>query len=206
MARGTVAALVSVFVAAFSHSLAGGRLPGVAGLALCLAFSVLVCVALAGRRLPRTRLAASVAASQAMYHWLFGALGSGALGSGTAGSGAASSGAGVTTGMHGHPHDAALGTVALAPQPHGEGDMLAAHLAAALVTFLVLVFGERTIAATVRFARALVVSLLPAAPDAPAVRAPARLFPTRLRIARPGGRRVDHSGLRHRGPPAASFA
>lgn len=211
MARGTVAALVSVFVAAFSHSLAGGRLPGVAGLALCLAFSVLVCVALAGRRLPRTRLAASVAASQAMYHWLFGALGSGALGSGTAGSGAAgsgaaSSGAGVTTGMHGHPHDAALGTVTLAPQPHGEGDMLAAHLAAALVTFLVLVFGERTIAATVRFARALVVSLLPAAPDAPAVCAPARLFPSRPRIARPGRRRVDHSGLRHRGPPAASFA
>jgi hypothetical protein len=194
VARGTVAALVSVFVAAFSHAVAGGELPGAAGLVLCLAFSVLVCIALAGRRLPRTRLAASVAASQAMYHWLFGALGTGAIATGPVG------------GMSGHGHDASLGLHITAPHLHGQGDLLVAHIPAAVVTFLVLAFGERTIATPARLARALAVSLLPGVPDAPAGRPPTRLSPTGLRSARPRHRLVDHSGLRHRGPPTASFA
>jgi hypothetical protein len=191
VARGSAAATVSVFVAAFSHSVAGGSLPGVTGIALCLALSVLVCVALTGRRLPLARLAVSVAISQAMYHWLFGALGSGTM---------------VASGGRtpGHLHDAALAIPATTPHAHAGGDMLLAHIAAAIVTVLVLAYGERSIAATARYAHALVVALLPAIPDAPAVPTPARLVPARLRVADPLPRRVDHSGLRHRGPPAAS--
>jgi hypothetical protein len=191
VARGSAADTVSVFVAAFSHSVAGGSLPGVTGIALCLALSVLVCVALTGRCLPLARLAVSVAISQAMYHWLFGALGSGAV--------FASGGR-----MPGHVHDVALAIPAAAPHAHTAGDMLLAHIVAAIVTILLLAFGERTLTATANYARTLVIALLPALPDAPAVPTPARLLPTRLRVADPLPRRVDHSGLRHRGPPAAS--
>jgi hypothetical protein len=191
VARGSAAATVSVFVAAFSHSVAGGSLPGVTGLALCLALSVLVCVALTGRRLPLARLAVSVAISQAMYHWLFGALGSGTV--------VASGGR-----MAAHVHDAVAVLPTVTPHAHAGGDMLLAHVVAAIVTVLVLAYGERSIAATARYARTLVIAMLPAIPDAPAVPAPVRLLPTRLRVADPLPRRVDHSGLRHRGPPAAS--
>ncbi len=194
VARGAVAASLSVFFAAFAHSIAGGTLPGIAGIALCLIFSVIVCSAFAGRRMPRTRLAASILASQAMYHWLFGSLGT--LEATTA----------PAAGTLGHVHNAPVDLSTLSTVAHDHGDMLFAHLAAAALTFGVLAFGERSIAAAVRAARALVVSLLPALAEAPLVPAPCRLFARGIQIATPRECRIYHSGLRHRGPPSARLA
>jgi hypothetical protein len=73
-ARGWIAAIVSLFVAACSHALAGGALPATAGLALCLAFSGAVCVLLAGKTLSLARLSIAVGLSQLPFHGLFSLL------------------------------------------------------------------------------------------------------------------------------------
>ncbi len=186
VARGTVAATVSLFIAAFWHSLAGGPLPGSAGIALCLVFSVIACTALAGRRMPRTRLVASVVASQALYHGLFGSLGSASV---------------AAPGALGHVHNAPIDFNAVPIHVHAAQNMVLAHIGAATVTIVVLAFGERSMAATVRVARKAILSLFPAFADAPGTRWPAPLCPTeskrRLRLLS----RIDFSGLRYRGPP-----
>lgn len=194
VARGTIAAGTSVFFAAFAHSLAGGSLPGVAGLALCLIFSIIVCIAFTGRRMPRTRLAASILASQAMYHWLFGSLGT------------LDAIASPTTGSLGHVHNAPITFSPVGPHIHDHGDMLWAHVAAAAVTFTVLAFGERIITAAILAARTFVLSLLPIFTAAPLASARSRLLAHGTHHTAPLQHRADHSGLRHRGPPMAVVA
>lgn len=195
VARGTLAALVSTFVAAFSHAVAGGPLPGTAALALCFVFSWLVCIALAGRRWPRMRLAASVAASQVMFHFLFASLGSGTT--------AALPAAGISLG---HDHGAPLVLGPVADHTHAAGDMWLAHLVAAIVTFVALAFGERSATAVVDAARRLVVSLFPRMPQLAADSAVAQVAAVRVRASRPRIRRLEFTVLRHRGPPAPRFA
>ncbi|RUQ98117.1 hypothetical protein [Labedella endophytica] len=68
---GLVAASFSTFVALLSHVSGGGVVPGVVGVVLPLVLSVLVCVALAGRRLGLVRLSLSVVISQVLFHTLF---------------------------------------------------------------------------------------------------------------------------------------
>ncbi|MEO7349413.1 MAG: hypothetical protein ABIW32_06115 [Terrimesophilobacter sp.] len=191
VARGTVAASASVFFAAFAHAVAGGDLPGVAGLSLCFVFSIIVGTALAGRRMPRVRLAASILASQAMYHGLFGSLG-------TLESTAVSRAATV-----GHVHNAPPDFGSLTVQVHEHGNMLLAHVAAAIVTFGVLAFGERSLRTVVRAARSIVLALIPRFTDAPLADAPSLLSVHRVHQVGPRRYRVNHSGLRHRGPPLA---
>lgn len=185
VARGTAAATVALFIAAFSHDLAGGPLPGVAGITLCLAFSILVCIALVGRRMAKTRLAASIAASQAMYHWVFGTLGTSTIPTGP---------------TLGHVHNAPIEFGPAASNVHDGSDMFVAHFIAAIATFIVLAFGERSIAATARYARSIARSLFTAPPDAHVSENPSLGLPGR-QVSLPTARRVDHSGLRHRGPP-----
>lgn len=187
VARGTIAAAVSVFMAAFAHSLAGGELPGIAGIALCLTFSVIVCTAFTGRRMPRARLAASILAGQAMYHWLFGSLGS-----------LDSAAAPATLG---HVHNAPVDFGTLTTQTHAHGDMLLAHIVAAVATFAVIAFGERSMTFVVQAARKLVLSLIPRLADVPTPSMPRLPRVHHGHSAVPLRRRVDHSGLRHRGPP-----
>lgn len=194
VARGTVAAVLSVFFAAFAHSLAGGALPGIAGIALVITFSVIACIAFVGRRMPRTRLAASILVSQAMYHWLFGSLGT------------LDAAAAPAAGPLGHVHNAPVDFGSLTVPTHDHGDMLLAHIVAAAVTFGVLAFGERSRAAAVRAARSFVLSLIPRCADAPLASAPARLCAHGTRITVPRRHRVDHAGLRHRGPPMVCAA
>lgn len=192
VARGTVAASASIFFAAFAHSIAGGDLPGIAGLSLCLVFSVIVCTAFAGRRMPRIRLAASILASQAMYHWLFGSLGT-----------LEATGASPTVNP-GHVHAAPIDFGSLAVRVHEHGDMLLAHVAAAVVTFSVLAFGERSAKTVLDSARSLVLALIPRFTVAPLVPIPPTFWVNRAHVATPRRLRVDHSGLRHRGPPVAN--
>src|ERR1700712_934267 len=75
VARGCAAAAFATFVAAFSHSLAGGSVPTAFGLFVSLMLSAMVCTLLRGRTLSLWRLAASVGVSQFLFHALFSDLG-----------------------------------------------------------------------------------------------------------------------------------
>lgn len=146
VSRGLVAATVAVFMASFSHVVAGGGAPGAPGLALAIAFAALVCVALAGRRLRMLTLAASIVSSQFVFHLLF-EVGGGAAAtapaaaghaghSGHLGYGALSAQLGVTasdaTGAAGHGHPSLW--------------MWISHALAAVVTIVALRRGEQTVA------------------------------------------------------------
>ena len=134
--RGAAAAWVATIVAATGHSLAGGGAPSPA---FVLAIGILaspIAVALAGRRLAVWRVAATVLASQALFHTAF------AL------TAAADPGA-----LHGH-HVARLGGE-LSPVVLPDAPMLVAHALAAAVTTLALVRGERMLRALGRGIRSV---------------------------------------------------
>lgn len=195
VARGLAAAFVSTSVAAFSHLVAGGPLPGAAGMALCLAFSGIVCIALTGKRMSPTRLALSVSASQIMFHGLFSLL-------------VAPAASGATMAVH--VHDDAIATqLAAVPTAahtsHGGFGMLTGHLAAAVVTFLALNYGERAIRGLFALGRLVIVRLFLARMPEPGVATPSPAALWALSLL-PRGRRPLLSPMRHRGPPVASFA
>lgn len=206
--RGLTAACIAVFTAALSHAAAGGGAPGGVGLALALAFSALVCTALAGRTLSLVRLAVSVIASQVMLHALF-TVGAAPAGGGEltmstmghhgsvlviAGSGSAAASAGT-----GFDAGAALLAAAAAQLC---SSMWIAHLVAALVTIVALRRGESALWGLLRLGglrfRRLVRSLF--------VEPRPVLRPDRSTIvAEPDHPRdlgVFLGRLRHRGPPA----
>ena len=195
VARGVVAATVSTFIAAFSHYVAGGMLPSAVGLALCLAFSAMVCIALAGKQLSLVRLAAAVTASQAMFHGLFGILSAPLASAGPSG---------------GHRHgEIALpvdGVPTAAGMSHVDLPMFAAHVAAAVTTLVVLSYGERTLLEVFALGRLAISSIFWQIPSEPLrTSGPIRVIPTSdlllvlhpLRMLSP---------MRHRGPPLALCA
>jgi hypothetical protein len=188
--RGWVAAAISVFVALCSHTLAGGAVPSLAGLCLCLAFSGMVCIALAGKSLSLPRLAISVLLSQFLFHGAFSLLGSTAPATPT-------------------PATHSMSDLMSAPAVHitplvdsgmsMPAWMWAAHGVAAIVTIAALRFGERAfwqlLALTRPLARRLLTPVVVAVTSAePAHPIEAELLP------RP--RLVVVSGARRRGPPA----
>lgn len=69
--RGGVAGSVAIVVALLSHLLGGGAVPGWQGVVTPWVLSLLVCVAVDGRRLSLWRLSFSVVASQVLFHTLF---------------------------------------------------------------------------------------------------------------------------------------
>lgn len=128
--RGSVAAAIALFVAAFSHGIAGGTPPGMVGVLVSAAFAVPLCVFLAGRRLSVPRLAVAVTASQGVFHVLFGV------------------GAGVPLGaparhLHGDAIRDALYALPSSPaHAHGSESMWAWHVIAMLVTTALIAYGE----------------------------------------------------------------
>lgn len=188
--RGQFVAAFATFVAAFSHGIAGGGHPPLFAVALALAFSGIACVALAGARLSRLRLGASVAVSQLLYHGLFSLFGAGATSGGA---------------MPSHHH----GVVVLSPvvvdaatPPASDPWMLLAHAGAAVATFVVIVHGEKLCSGLAALARLTIVALIRhAAPPQPT---PAKFrVPTGHRAAVPHRSLILSSSLAHRGPPAA---
>jgi hypothetical protein len=136
-ARGWLAALVSTFIAVCSHTAAGGSLPSVVAIALSLAFSGMVCVALAGKTLSRRRLTLAVAVSQFAFHGAFSLLGgSTSLSGGVHGSG-----------MHHSGAQLAAEIASFASRSHGvmptDATMWLGHAVAAVVTIVALRRGER---------------------------------------------------------------
>lgn len=139
VARGWIAALVSTFIAVCSHAFAGGGVPGAVGIALCLAFSGVACILLAGTTLSTTRLAVAVTISQFMFHGLFSMM-TDAAPSSIAAAGAAP-----------HLHSGMVVQLASGPvSASGEAmstsmdlRMWTGHAVAAVITVIALRFGER---------------------------------------------------------------
>ncbi len=186
--RGWIAAAISVFVALCSHALAGGAVPSVAGLVLCLAFSGMACVPLAGKSLSLPRLAVSVVLSQFLFHGAFSLLGSPAVTPTTRS---------MADMMPAHP---------LHIEPMVDSGMSmpawmwAAHGVAAIVTIAAIRFGERAFWDLLLLARPFVRRLLAVATAVVAEPAETAVAIDRELLPRP--RVVVLSGMRHRGPPA----
>ena len=132
--RGLVTAVLSVFIAAFSHIAGGGSVPGQLGVALALIAATLVCIALAGKSLSRTRLGISVALSQFAFHLLFG-LGAGPMA--------------MTSSHSNSAHDHGSLVMTIGPVADSSSTVMAAnswmwfaHAAAAIITIVVLRRGE----------------------------------------------------------------
>jgi hypothetical protein len=127
--RGTLASVFATFVAAFSHVLGGGALPGVAAMSLSVALAMLVCIALAGRTLSLWRTITSVGLSQVLFHGLFSTV------MGTS-----------TLSMPSHAHHSAVDVVittnASAVSSGHSASMWLAHAAAAAVTVLAIRYAE----------------------------------------------------------------
>lgn len=193
IARGTTAALVSTFVAVFFHGLAGGPVPALVGLIACVVFSALVCIPLAGVALSRGRLAAAVTLSQLLFHFLF------LLFAGTTSVGDG----GGSTGGHVHGADAVaaqLAALSATPAHVHDSPMWISHALAAVVTFVLLRYGERSLCTLVELARLTVRALVLRLPTVQPV-ARARSFAAR-RHARALSARILLSVLSQRGPPA----
>ena len=192
-ARGLLAALASTAVAGLSHALAGGGAPSTLSIAIALAFSALVCVALTGRRLSAARMSVAVVLSQFAFHGVFSTIGVAPSHAPAALEGAA----------HGAHSAASIGLL-VAPETghHTSGWMWLAHALAAVATIVVLRRGEAAFwgmrDAALRFLATVftvspVLSIEP--PAAPVV----------ARVAAPRHFEFLLGSLQHRGPPALSF-
>lgn len=191
--RGWGVASVAVFAGAGSHAVLTGHLPHPLILGLCWSLSGMLCVLLAGLRLPRVSTALGVLGSQAGLHCLLALAGHGTVhAAGTAaaahlGHHALASAAPTASG--GGP-DAAQGIPPL---------MLAAHLAAAALTILAIRRGDAALAGLLRAVRLGLGALL--APRRPVPLPSRRPLPVigRRRRAPRGGRRPGP--ILTRGPP-----
>jgi len=122
VARGASAATVATVIAAFSHTIAGGAAPSVFAIGVSLAVSISACVLLAGRTLSVVRLSLSVAITQALFHGVFGSLGTpAALG-------------------HSHAASASMNAPGISA---AHANMWFAHAIAAVITIVVFRHAER---------------------------------------------------------------
>ncbi len=181
VARGLTAAGFATFVAALSHSLAGGMAPSVFSLVVTLVIAAAICTLLAGRTVSAWRLAASVALSQALFHGVFSTLGM------------------PLATAHAHSSAGALASAPAMTQLHGGATMWLAHGIAALITVVAFLHAERAfwgISGTAKlfFSRLLttVIPLSPA-PTAARISVERRFVPRDLTVLL--------SSMRHRGPP-----
>lgn len=149
--RGGMAASLATTVALGGHLVGGGAMPSWLGVAIPWWLAVTVCTVLAGTRFSLPRMAVAVVSSQALFHGLFTA-GTPADPNLTLiappgthlGHGAHSAGAPPGAAAHaGHGADGAAATAEHALHgSHADLQMLLWHLAAALVTTVLLQRGE----------------------------------------------------------------
>lgn len=204
LARGWIAATFATTVAAASHVLAGGPAPHTLMVALSLALSGLLCVALAGKALSLPRLILGVAASQGTFHTLFTA----APSSSTAvvnHSGHMSHDAGEMAAMLANSAGAPFALTNSAALDHSMTAMWFGHAVACLLTILFLRFGET---AAWRLLDALRLEILWVLAIAPLhTPAPKRLFtgPTSQLLPLPD-LGIPLRAMRHRGPPLRIIA
>lgn len=218
--RGWVVAAFSVFVAALSHSFAGGTTPSWLAIALALAFAAMLSIALSGGRARPTSAGPtsagtgraaligtvlSVAGSQVIFHGLFSLLGT--LPAQAAKTPTAA--LGTHAGHQLSPAQIATQLAAIAPRggtglpsgTHHDAWMLLGHTIAGLLTIAALLHGERVLRGLARTAglalRSLAIRPIVITPITDA--APLRPVANAVWIPRPLD--VVHAALRHRGPP-----
>jgi hypothetical protein len=182
-----VASAAATVLAATGHTFAGAGAPSALLVAITTVLATPLAVALVGRRPSVLRTSAAVAAAQVVFHVQFVLF--------------ADPGAVVYTpaaGMAGHAAHMTM-THAASVMHSADSPMILAHVAAALVTVVVLHRGERMLRALGRGIRRLLPRVVFTA-AAPAVRRqPVRPFTVILRRAA-----VLGSGLSRRGPPRAA--
>lgn len=187
--RGSAAAAIAVLIASTAHTLSGGDAPP-----FWLTFAVIVlaapiCVALVGARPARVRglprLAAAVIAAQLALHTAFASVGDG---------GPLASGRGDSAGHH---HTIDLGALVSVTSP-AAATMTAGHAAAAVLTFVLLAWGERLVASIARGIRELLRRAVPYLPPRPVDLLPAAARPA------PHLRSFLVHCARRRGPPRPS--
>lgn len=195
IARGTIAAVVSTFVALFFHGVAGGPVLPLAGLVACVVFAALVCIALTGVTLSRIRLALSVGVSQFVLHSFF------IMFSGTD--------TAVVTGTGGHAHGAEAVAAQLSALEPGQASvhvhdsaMWVGHALAAVITFAALRHGERSFWALLELGRRTTRAIVRRMPLAVIPVSRPVLLVERVRREHPRTLHPLLSALRHRGPPA----
>lgn len=133
--RGAGASFAANLVAAVSHTIGGEPAPAPLIVAGMMALLWAPAMLLMGRRPRAGRIAATVIVAQAAFHSIYAALGF-------------PSGAATTPGHAAHAHGAHDHVLTATGAAIDVGPlMVAAHVVAAAVTFVVLVFGERTIQA-----------------------------------------------------------
>lgn len=200
-ARGLFAALVSTFVAACSHTIAGGSAPSIVGLTLCLAFSAMVCVLLAGKTLSLARLSLAIGISQFAFHSAFSFL---------TDARPAPAVPGLVAGFARQAHGDMLHFVAASPTaamlPHSvmppDATMWLGHAVAAVITVAAFRFGENAFWALLRLGTLVISRLLPALPLVHSSQRPKLSTVAVERRSLPRPLSVFLSALRHRGPPA----
>ncbi|MFP7761191.1 hypothetical protein [Marisediminicola sp. LYQ85] len=206
--RGIAAAVIATLVAGVFHAAGGGAFPPAPILALALAFAVLLCIALAGRRVSSWRLVPAVVGSQALFHLVF-SIGSPASSAGHT----ATPGDAVSHGHAGHALETTLPTSALADAGATtalslDAVMTLAHLAAVVVTVLAVRFGEAAFWSLVDTARLVVAPLVRVASAAIALAVAPDIRPRGTRIDSRGfvpvARADDLSALGLRGPPSVA--
>lgn len=180
VARGSAAASVATFVAAFSHWLAGGETPSWFGVGVSLVISLAVCTMLTGRTLSLWRLAVGIGLSQFLFHALF-------------------SGLGTPVAVQ---HD--MGAMdATALHAHGAPTMWAAHAVAAVITVVAVRFGEQSFWGVLGTARLLLARLVWVV--VPVVEVPRPVVAVERRFV-PRDLALLLSPMRHRGPPVGLTA
>lgn len=168
--RGALAAVLAVGAAALAHAAAGHHYPHWVVLALSLAISLPVCVALAAVKLSRSRLVAAVLISQGVLHGLFALFPA-------AGSAGSLRELGGHPGHH-HQHQLIIGANAEQSAVVAPDSMMAlSHLLAAALTYTLLRRGELVLAALttllgVRPVLLLLTAVTPSMPTGQPQRAP----------------------------------
>lgn len=200
--RGWVAAGFATFVAAFSHTVAGGGTPGLLAIVVSLAFAGIICIGLTTAAASTWRTSVSVVASQLVFHGLFALTGA-----------ARSTGATVLEqqAAGAHHHALALSVVSsTAAAPHAVhavlgSTMLVAHALAALATILALRHGEDAVRGLLAAARLAVRSLIARLAGAIAPTSPRQTIHT-APVGAASVRDTVLSPMRHRGPPRGARA
>jgi hypothetical protein len=194
--RAVGASWVATFVALFSHVAGGGAVPGFAGIAVPLALSTLVCLALSGRRTSLVRLSLGVVLSQGAFHALF-VLGAG----GAASPGAVADGHAAHAG-HAGDHLISLPVADSAAVASGPA-MWVGHAVAAVLTVLAIRHADVILARLASLRDRVWVTVLPVLAllpvDEPLRRAARVVIRTRPFVVL---HRLDGDLLALRGPPA----
>lgn len=182
--RGTAAAAVAVLFASTAHTLSGGDAPPLWLIVGVTILAAQLCIALVGRRRTLIGLGLAVAAAQLALHAAFAAVG------------AAAPAATRGPTLDGHEHVMPmLGVTAADP---AAATMTLGHVLAALVTFVVLAWGEAVVAAIARGIRH-VLARVPAHATTPPTTTPG-LAPAPVHAPAP----VFLACVTRRGPPARS--